>query len=205
MCGRMPVGEDEVIRINMALAEERDYTTEYIEALPENVRAEVLDGQLFFMASPTRTHQKLMMFLAGTFWNYVREHKGSCEVYAGPLGVYLDDSTLLEPDVVVICDPEKLDEKGCHGAPDFVAEVISPSTRSRDYLLKLNKYQKSGVREYWILDVKMNAIQQYDFEQGKVYSYQFADRVPVHIFDGLEIDFSEFFSGNPESNHVNKL
>lgn len=194
MCGHMPVGEDEVIRVNMALANERNYTAEYIEALPEDVRAEVLDGQLFFMAAPTRTHQKLMMFLAGTFWNYIREHKGVCEVYTAPLGVYLDDDTLLEPDVVVICDPEKLDEKGCHGAPDFVAEIISPSTRSRDYLLKLNKYQKSGVREYWILDVNMNVVHVYNFEQEKMYSYRFTDQVPVHIFDDLQINFSEFAS-----------
>lgn len=192
MCGRMPVGEDEVIRMNMALAEQRDYTAEYIEALPEDVRAEVLDGQLFYMASPGRTHQKLSMFLSVTLWNYVREHKGECEVYAAPFGVRLDERTLLEPDIVIVCDSEKLDEKGCHGAPDFVAEIISPSTRSRDYLLKLNKYEKCGVREYWILDVKMNAVHVYDFEHGTVYGYQFTDRIPVHIFEGLEIDLSEF-------------
>lgn len=75
-----------------------------------------------------------------------------------------------------------------------LSEIISPSTRSRDYLLKLNKYQKSGVREYWILDVNMNVVHVYNFEQEKMYSYRFTDQVPVHIFDDLQINFSEFAS-----------
>ncbi len=194
MCGKMPVGEDEVMKRNMALAEKKDYTVEYIEALPEDVRVELIDGQLFYMATPTTTHQRMLVFLAVRIGNYIKKNKGACEVFVAPLGVYLDcdHSTLLEPDVMVICDKEKLDEKGCHGAPDFVAEIISPSTRSRDYLLKMNKYQKAGVREYWIVDVARKLVQVYDFEHGEVFGYGFQDKVKVGIFADLEVDFSEF-------------
>lgn len=193
MWERFPVGEDEVEKMNMALAQERNYTTDDIEALPEHVRAELIDGRLFYMATPSRTHQKLLGEIYGSLWSYVREKKGKCEVYAAPFAVILDNDnkTWLEPDVVVVCDPEKLDEKGCHGAPDLVAEILSPSTRSRDCLLKLNKYQAAGVREYWIVDPDRELVQVFDFAQESVYSYTLEDKVPVGIFGDLEIDFGE--------------
>lgn len=193
MYGKRPVGEEEVIKINMALAQEKDYTVDYVEALPEDVRAEVIDGQLFYMATPSRRHQELLMFLMVSLWGYIKEKKGGCEVYPAPFAVYLTEDTrnFFEPDIVLICDKSKLDEKGCHGAPDFVAEIVSPSTRSRDYLLKLNKYQNAGVREYWIIDGERELIHVYHFEQEKVYTYSFQEPAKVCIFDDLIIDFSE--------------
>ena len=191
-----PVGEEEVEKINMALAQEKHYTIEDIEAMPEDVRAELIDGRLFYMATPSRMHQELLVFITGTLWNYVREKKGNCKVYAAPFAVVLnnDNKTWLEPDVVVICDPEKLDDRGCHGAPDFVAEIVSPSTRSRDCLLKLNKYQAAGVREYWIVDPVRELVQVFDFTENHVDSYTLKDKVPVGIFEGLEVDFGELMS-----------
>lgn len=192
------MGEDEVIKKNMALAQEKIYTVEYVEALPEHTRAELIDGQLFYMAAPTVTHQRLLSFLHGTFWNYIRSHKGPCEVYPAPLAVYLnkDSYTYLEPDLMVVCDREKMGVNGCYGAPDFIAEIVSPSTQSRDYLLKMNKYQDAGVREYWILDTEKKTIHVYDFVDEKKYTYGFGDQVKVRIFEKLEVNFSEFQADN---------
>ncbi len=83
-------------------------------------------------------------------------------------------------------------ENGCLGAPDFVAEIVSPSTQSRDYLLKLNKYQTAGVREYWILDAKKATIHVYHFADNTKYTYGFEDKAPLNVIDGLVVDFSEF-------------
>ena len=194
------MGEDEVIKKNMALAQEKFYTVENMEALSQDVRAELIDGRLFYMAAPTTEHQRLLSFLHGTFWNYIRERKGKCQVYPAPLAVYLnrDNYTSLEPDLTVVCDSDKMGEKGCYGAPDFIAEIVSPSTQSRDYLLKLNKYQNAGVREYWILDAEKNTIHVYDFEGEKKDTYGFEDTIKVGIFRELEVDFSEFVPNPPK-------
>ena len=119
----------------------------------------------------------------------IRNQKGKCQVYIAPFALYLneDNSTYLEPDLMVVCDRDKTDEKGCHGAPDLVMEIVSPSTRSRDYLLKLNKYQHGGVREYWILDTERDVIQVYDLGRNQVESYGFGDKIKVGIFPDLSI------------------
>ena len=187
------VGEEEVIEKNMALAQEKWHTAEEIEALPEDVRVELVDGQLFYMATPGRKHQKILQFLAYELEFYIRKKGGACEVYPAPFAVYLnkDSKTYLEPDVVVVCDQDKLDEKGCHGAPDLVMEIVSPSTRSRDYLLKLTRYQNAGVREYWIVDPERENVMVYDFAEGVVKTYLFDETIKVGIFDDLEIDLSQ--------------
>ncbi len=188
------VGEEEVIKRNMALEKEKRYTAEFVESLPEGVRAELIEGQLFYMATPTTVHQGLLIFLCAAAWNFVRSHKGSCKVYPAPLAVYLnrDSRTYLEPDVIIVCDKSKMREKGCMGAPDFVAEIVSPSTRSRDYVLKRNQYQAAGVREYWVLDPEKKIVHTYDFEEGTEAVWGFGDRVSMHVLEGLEVDFSEF-------------
>lgn len=189
------MGEEEVIRLNrMTSAQEQIFTVEDIEALPEDERVELIDGRIYYMAAPSRTHQRLLIFLTVEIESYIRNHKGKCQVYIAPFAVYLnkDNLTYLEPDLMVVCDADKTDEKGCHGAPDLVMEIVSPSTRSRDYLLKLNKYQYAGVREYWILDTERDVVCVYDLERGQVESYGFGDRVKVGIFPDLSIDLSAF-------------
>lgn len=190
----MPVymGEEEVIRKNMGLAQEKMHTAEEIEALPEDERVELLDGQLYYMATPSRRHQGILAFLTVRIGRYL-EGARKCRVYPAPFAVYLnnDSKTYLEPDLVIVCDQSKLDERGCHGAPDLVAEIVSPSTRSRDYLLKLTRYQNAGVREYWIVDPERGTVMVYDFTEGEVKDYTFGDIIQVGIFPDLEIDFSQ--------------
>ena len=164
---------------------------EDIEELPEGVRAELIDGQMFYMATPSRKHQGLVGNLFGEIFAYLNQNKGKCAVYPAPFAVYLneDNRTYLEPDITVVCDRDKLDDRGCHGAPDFVAEILSPSSRSRDCLLKLIRYREAGVREYWIVDPERETVMVYDFAENKVGSYTFGDKVRVNLFPGLEIDF----------------
>lgn len=178
----------------MALLKEESYTIEDIYALPDGERAELIDGHIYYMAPPNRKHQKLSMELSNIISNYIRSHKGACEVYAAPFAVYLDDisNTYVEPDISVICDPNKLDDRGCKGAPDWIIEIVSPASRKMDYLLKLFKYRSAGVREYWIVDIAKDRITVYNFEHDySIEEYSFTDTVKAGIYKDLSIDFSE--------------
>ena len=94
---------------------------------------------------------------------------------------------ILEPDISVICDPLKLDDKGCHGAPDWITEVVSESSRRMDYMIKLFKYRSAGVREYWIVDPKKQQTTVYDFDNNTMEEYSFEDEIPVGIYEGFTI------------------
>ena len=133
----------------MPVAEKYSHTTEEIYALPEGKRAELIDGQIYDMAPPGRIHQELVQQLSRTIGNYIADHKGTCKVYPAPFAVFLnqDDKTYVEPDISVICDNGKLDDRGCNGAPDWVIEIVSQSSQRMDYLTKLFKYRTAGVRE----------------------------------------------------------
>ena len=177
----------------MSLPQERIYTTADIYDLPEGQRAELIDGQIYFMAPPSRRHQKISMELSATIRDYIRSHNGSCEVYSAPFAVFLseDDRNYVEPDISVICDPNKLTDRGCTGAPDWIIEIVSPSSRRMDYFVKLFKYRSSGVREYWIVDPDKKQIIAYDFINDDMNQYTFADSVKVGIYEDLVIDFAE--------------
>lgn len=177
----------------MALVQEKIYTSEDYWNLPESQRAELIDGQLYNMAPPNRIHQKLIMELAAVIHNHIKNGTSSCEVYPAPFAVNLnaDDSTWVEPDISVICDKNKLSERGCNGAPDWIIEIISPSTQSRDYLKKLWLYQKAGVREYWIVNPITRVVNVFDFEHDeKNIQYSFDNDIPVCIYEDLSICIS---------------
>jgi len=167
-------------------------TIDYIENLPEGVRAELIDGEVYDTSAPTRSHQRILGELYAAIFNYIKKNNGACEVNPAPFAVYLDDDsyTYLEPDISVICDKSKLDEKGCHGAPDWIIEIVSPSTRYLDYYEKTYKYKNAGVWEYWIVDKDKDRIVVINYELKDPIEYSFADTIKSGIWDDFTIDFS---------------
>lgn len=177
----------------MALPQEKNCTIEDILALPENVRAELIDGQIYYQAAPSDSHQAILGDLYLKIGNYINSKDGKCKVRFAPYAVFLSENNknYLEPDLMVVCDGSKLAEEGCKGAPDLIIEIVSPSTRNMDYGKKLFLYCTAGVREYWIVDKSKNMIMVYEFEKDLYENYTFSDTVKVGIFDDLEINFSE--------------
>ena len=177
--------------VDMPLLQERIYTTEDIYALPDGERAELIDGQIYYMAPPSRKHQSILGELFTIIKNYIKSKGGLCEPYIAPFAVFLnsDDKNYVEPDISVICDKSKLTDKGCSGAPDWIIEVVSPVSRRMDYYTKLFKYRTAGVREYWIADPDKNRITVYDIEHEDMQEYSFSDVVKVNIYPDLAIDF----------------
>ncbi len=168
---------------------EKDYYT-----LPDDMRAELIDGKFYDMASPNRIHQEIISFFIKKIGNYIDSEKGSCKIYPAPFAVKLfnDRRTIVEPDISVICDPDKLTDKGCSGAPDWIVEVVSPSNAVHDYVRKLNLYVKAGVREYWIVNPLEKEVAVYFFEQSPFpVSYTFEDKIKVNIYDTLWIDLKD--------------
>ena len=170
------------------------YTIDDIYALPEGERAELIDGQLYMMAAPTLTHQQILGKLGRRMADCIDMHNNECTIVMAPFAVFLnnDNLTYVEPDLLVVCDPAKLDEKGCHGAPDFIAEVVSPSSKSLDHLKKLIKYREAGVREYWIIDPIEKSVWIYDLEKEETAEHHFDDRLHSFVCPDFEIDFAEF-------------
>ena len=176
----------------MPLSKNNSYTTDYIYSLPEGQRAELIDGVVYDMAPPSRIHQITLNYINIQIYNYIEKNNGTCEVNIAPFAVFLneDNKNYVEPDISVICDPNKLTDKGCIGAPDWIIEIVSPSSRRMDYMIKLFKYRTAGIREYWIVDPMRNRVTVYNFETEDNAEYTLSDRVKVGIYEDLEIDFS---------------
>lgn len=178
----------------MAGGDGKIYTIADIEALPEGERAELIDGEMFMMATPTFTHQNMLGWLYMKIRMYLSEKKGMCRVALAPFGVFIkkDERNYVEPDISVICDPQRLDDRGCHGAPDWVIEIVSPSSKYMDYVRKLSLYQNAGVREYWIVDSLRQSVTVYDLAHKigpDVYS--FTEKITVGLYEDFEIDLLE--------------
>lgn len=171
------------------------YTEDDYYKLPESVRAELINGQFYNMAAPGRIHQEILNALNNAIYNYIHAKNGSCRVYPAPFAVKLfdDSENIVEPDISVICNPDKLTDKGCSGAPDWILEIISPSNPEHDYIEKLDLYKKAGVREYWIVDPRRGRVFVYDWEQSRfeVEMYTFQDKIKVNIYEDLWINFKE--------------
>jgi Uma2 family endonuclease len=171
---------------------------------PEDERVELIDGCIYAMTpAPSRIHQKIVMEVSAEIRNYIKSNKGPCEVYPAPFDIILkndDDAitnskNIVQPDISVICDKNKLNDKGCIGAPDMIVEVISPFNPSNDYVRKLNLYEQFKVKEYWIVNPMKKNILVYvltnnGYDMPNVYTFN--DKIKVTIYDNLEIDFNSF-------------
>ena len=166
-------------------------------ALPDDVRAELIDGVIYDMGMPSTVHQYLITKICHAIYSYIEEKGGHCMVFPASPGVQIDcdDRSMLVPDLVVVCDPAKLRRRNIMGAPDFVIEILSPSSVRRDTKIKLAKYAAAGVREYWVVDPDRERVCVYwtpEDDIAAVYGPQ--DNVPVGIFSGeLKIPMREIF------------
>ena len=172
-----------------------EYTLDDYYALPDERRVELIDGVFYDMSAPAVIHQKILGELYILFRECTDAHEGECEVYLSPCDVRLDmdNKTMVQPDLLVICRSYDLDAKRFEGAPDLVLEILSPSTRSRDMILKLYKYEKAGVREYWTVDPEHRTVTVHFFDTDHYdpLRYSFHDQIPVQLSEGkCTIDFS---------------
>ncbi|MDR0875599.1 MAG: Uma2 family endonuclease [Clostridiales Family XIII bacterium] len=186
----------------MNLAAKQEYYT-YRDYLtwPDDVRYQLVNGVPYMMSpGPNRIHQEILISIAATIHAYLDGKP--CKVFAAPFDVRFaeseDTDNVFQPDVMVVCDEEKIDDRGIKGAPDFVAEILSPSTARLDRGEKYDVYEKEGVKEYWIIDPQAKLIETYTRTPGGSFHRKTSPvdtPVPVAIFDGaLSIDLSPLFS-----------
>ena len=173
----------------------------------DDKRREIINGVVFdLFGEPRRIHSKISSFILGQVWNFIFGRKSKCEIHHAPFDVRFpkdgetDDNkiyTVVQPDICVVCDPKKLDDRGCIGAPDLIVEVQSPSTAKRDLNEKFNLYESAGVREYWIVFPQDKAITVFLLQEDGKYdpgtTYEYNSQAPVSIFKGLTIDLKELF------------
>lgn len=169
------------------------FTKEDYYALPEGTNSELINGLIYDMSpAPLRIHQKLVGKIYHTIEGFIEKNNGKCEVYPAPFDVELAEDSVVQPDISVICDPGKLTDKGCSGAPDWVIEVTS-SNYAHDYVYKLQLYYTSNVREYWIVNPDRKTVTVYRLSENYISTpYTFEDTIPVGIYENkLEINISE--------------
>ena len=172
----------------------------------DDKRRELINGFIHLMSAPMRRHARVSLQLYVRIDTFIDKNKGKCHSYHAPFDVRLplhgstDDNKIydvVQPDICVICDLTKLDDKGCVGAPDMIVEVSSPSTLKYDWNYKFNLYEKAGVREYWIVNPKTKITNVFILQPDGIYDlgteYESHQKAPVSIFEGLEIELSEIF------------
>ena len=184
------------------LNEEQEFTYADYQTweLKPGERFELIHGVAYAMSAPNVSHQRILMNLSGEFYAFLKGK--TCEVFAAPFDVRLfyeedeSDDTVVQPDVVVICDPKKLNEEGCRGAPDLVVEILSPSNSAIEMQRKLNLYKDAQVREYWVVDPKNKNISVYQWQNNTylLQTHNIKDIVRSGILSGLEIPLSEVFA-----------
>ncbi len=171
---------------------------------PEGERWEIIDGLAYLQAVPSPLHQEILIGLSAQFYQYLSGKP--CKVYPAPFSVRLikdgekeneDIKVVVEPDITIVCDKAKIDGKGCHGAPDLIVEIISPSSIKMDKLIKFNKYEKAGVKEYWIVEPEGKLVSVFvlldDQRYGRPEIYTEDDKIKVSIFPDLMVDLKPVF------------
>jgi Uma2 family endonuclease len=181
-----------------ALQSDKRYTYADYLTWDENIRCELIDGIPYMMSpAPSRIHQHIVGALFNQLYNFLKDKP--CKAYVAPFDVRLSadkrDDTVLQPDILVVCDSEKLDDQGCTGAPDLVVEVLSSSSDKHDRVIKFRKYLEAGVREYWIVNPDSKTVNVYILENEKytAYAYSESDSVPSHVLQGCTILLGEVF------------
>lgn len=168
----------------------------------ESERWEILDGVRYMQSAPSRIHQEISMELSTQFHIYLKGKP--CRVFAAPFCVRLDVEkndydikNVVEPDITIVCDSSKLDERGCKGSPNMIVEILSPSTGKKDRVDKFNKYEKAGVEEYWVVEPDQKIVSAFLLQSngryGRPEMYTEEDKIKVSIFPDLEIDLKSVF------------
>ena len=186
-----------------ALALDKYYTyADYKEwELAEGERYEIMYGEAYAMSAPNTYHQLILMELAKQIANYLTGK--TCKVFPAPFDVRLfyaedeSDDTVVQPDITIICDAKKRGPEGGRGAPDFVAEILSPSNTASEMERKFQLYREAGVREYWILNPEFKSLSVYSFKDNVIFpkTYRSTGKAKLEIFPDLEIDLEPVFAG----------
>jgi len=182
------------------LKDEELYTYADYASWDDDVRCELIDGRVYMMApAPSESHQDISGEMYRQFANFLLDKQ--CKVFHAAFDVCLNadgdgEKTVVQPDIVVVCDRSKLDGKRCNGAPDMVVEILSPSSSNRDNLLKYIKYMEAGVKEYWIVDPDDKILRVCLLKDGKYDSIDYIkpDKVAVQTLEGCVIDMKRVFS-----------
>ena len=167
------------------------------ETANDDVRLELIDGIIYHLNTPDAIHQIIIGEIFANLREHILKHHGECTPLFAPFGVQLDcdDRTFLQPDILVVCDKEKITRPCLYGTPDLVIEVLSPSTRRKDLTIKVPKYLSSGVKECWMIDPVRKNVLVYTSDKPEIPTiYGFSSKIPVGIWNGgYEIDFNEIF------------
>jgi Uma2 family endonuclease len=180
-----------------ALRKEVYYTYADYCTWDDSERWELIDGVAYAMSpAPSWGHQDISGNLLRFFLNFL--YGKECKVFHAPFDVRLNadknDDTVVQPDIVIICDRSKLQGTGCVGAPDMVVEILSPSTSSHDRVVKFQLYEKAGIREYWIVDPEAKAVIAHVLENGRYNITIYTDMSPSRVLEGCEVDLSKVFT-----------
>ena len=182
------------------MAKTKRYTYADYLTWDDDKRCELIHGVPRMMAAPSPVHQQILMNLSNDFCNFLRDK--TCSVFPAAFDVRLnadtDDDIVVQPDIVVVCDPSKIDHRGCNGAPDLVVEILSPSTGSHDRITKMKLYKDAGIREYWIVDPVHRIIDVHVLETGQEFTWGESSIIPVHVLEGLEIAMDSIFNKVPK-------
>jgi Uma2 family endonuclease len=196
----------EVMKMGLpAVKRERHFTYKDYKLWPDDERWELIDGAAYLMAAPNRPHQEVVGEVFRDLANFLRGK--TCRVYVSPFDVLLpafdgqdedEVDTVVQPDVAVFCDPEKLTDKGATGAPDLAVEVLSPWTMKKDLSEKFRAFERAGVREYWVIDPAHRTLMAYvrvgdRFGDGALFPSQ--SKVSSAVVEGFDLPLSEVFAG----------
>ena len=192
----IPMLKEELVPY-LAHKKQGEYTIDDYYNHTGEYRVELIDGVIYDISSPSTIHQIISLQLCIRFDQYIKIHKGNCIPFMAPMDVQLDsnDKTIVQPDILIVCDKSKIKDNLIYGAPEFVIEVLSPSTQNKDIKIKTAKYRKAGVKEYWIINPQTKQICVHIFIPNiETTLYSFEDKIPVGIWDGkCVVDFKEIY------------